>query len=756
MRKHRNIWLGVAAFLTYAVAWTLFAAPIDQMYWNLRYRLSERSAAEAVSIVRLDDLDRRGIHAADDVARVLQAVRAQDPQHVFLDIGPTDASPLLQQELRHWQGRLSLVARYNVAANKSGWFADTALAMPDPSIRNVGELVIAGFRTNFWGYVEAAPCAFAVNGHNYRSLATAMSGSGCAGGELRPDFTVDPRTIDVHDGRALVADPRSADKLSGRTVLVTTAMDPEIGTLGYFGRNQQSLPVFEVASANSARVREVSQVRLDFLGIFTAVLLLLGGRIAAQPWRWAIYGVAVCVAAAGPLVAEHLGILATQGFAFVALAVYGTWRLWMRWRQRVIETSNSGLPNFVALGKQTVPAGFNVVVAVIGRYEEFLATLPSDLHEECARQIARRFSVGCRNGEIFHGDGGHFAWIEQDRDPDAQIEHFEGMRALFSAPLLVGGHMFDTNVHFGIDRNAQFDTMTRLNTSIASATEALKNGRTIEQFEANRLANAPWELSLLARIDKGMTNGDIWLAYQPQWDYGENRMCGAEALIRWDDPVRGPIRPDEFILQAERAGRIDALTYWVLEQAITSAEAMNAVGERFQMSINLSAQLVDKASLISATREIVTRRGVDCTLLTIEVTETASVYNRPAAIQNLQALRAMGFRLSIDDFGTGEASLCYLADLPSDELKLDRRFISRLTSSDRDRKIVKSTIGLAHALGQVVVAEGIEDIATFEMLRRMRCDVGQGYYIGRPDTFEQLRARYMTPGRVGARIFTTC
>ena len=161
-------------------------------------------------------------------------------------------------------------------------------------------------------------------------------------------------------------------------------------------------------------------------------------------------------------------------------------------------------------------------------------------------------------------------------------------------------------------------------------------------------------------------------------------------------------------------------------------------------------------SLVSATSEIVRRRGIDCSLLTVEVTDTASVYNRPAAIRNLSALQAMGFRLSIDDFGTGEASLCYLADLPSNELKLDRRFISRIVDSDRDRKIVRSTIALAHSLGQTVVAEGIEDIATFDMLRRMKCDVAQGYYVGKPETLEQLRGRYLTLSHQQGKAFTSC
>jgi len=102
----------------------------------------------------------------------------------------------------------------------------------------------------------------------------------------------------------------------------------------------------------------------------------------------------------------------------------------------------------------------------------------------------------------------------------------------------------------------------------------------------------------------------------------------------------------------------------------------------------------------------------------------------------------MGFRLSIDDFGTGEASLLYLAELPSDELKIDRQFVSRVVHHERERHIVSSTVRLAHALGQTVVAEGIEDLATFDMLSKLGCDAGQGYYIGRPETLAQLRALY--------------
>ncbi|MDE2561626.1 MAG: EAL domain-containing protein [Sphingomonadales bacterium] len=476
--------------------------------------------------------------------------------------------------------------------------------------------------------------------------------------------------------------------------------------------------------------------------VLTAFGLLIAQRERRNRRRYLLYFANLLCILVLPIALRLIGIFVTPDAAATAFALFLAIRLWQKRTRRIQQTSASGLPNLLALTEGAVPVGQDMVVTVVARWEEILATLPKALHGELAQQIARRLSIGSGCSDIYHGDGGHFAWLDEARPLETQLNHLEGLRALFSAPLQIGDHTFDTNIHFGLDRNEGLDALTRLNSALASAAEALKNGRTVEYFEASRLAEAPWELSLHARIDEGLRNGDIWLAYQPQWDYRENRISGAEALIRWNHPTRGPIQPDAFILQAERAGRIDTLTYWVLEQAISAAETMNALGPHFQMSINLSAQMVDKPSLVSSVSEIVRRRGIDCRLLTIEVTETSSVHNRPAARHNLGQLRAMGFRLSIDDFGTGEASLSYLAELPSDELKLDKRFVSAITTSDRNRKIVSSTIGLAHALGQVVVAEGIEDIATFNLLRELECDHGQGYFIGRPQPFPQLREHY--------------
>jgi hypothetical protein len=147
---------------------------------------------------------------------------------------------------------------------------------------------------------------------------------------------------------------------------------------------------------------------------------------------------------------------------------YGSIRAWRRRTNNIQQTSISGLPNFVALTSSHVESGKDVLwLWLVGMKRA--GALPRELHGECATQIARRLSVGSGAAQIYHGDGGHFAWCEEARPLDVQLSHLEGLRALFSAPLQVGTHTFDTNIHFGLDRNEGIDPLTRVNSALASA-----------------------------------------------------------------------------------------------------------------------------------------------------------------------------------------------------------------------------------------------------------------------------------------------
>ncbi|WP_408589970.1 EAL domain-containing protein [Novosphingobium sp.] len=712
---------------------------MSHVFWNVAYKFYGEPAPTSIVVVATDEIHDGG---SFDYARLLQKLRQQGVARVFFDTKvpyglSRSGDDRLRQEFAAFGNRLVMVVR----AQKLDSFDADAFRFPPPAIASGVPIAVSAWNANFLYYVKSGPFSVAIGNTRYPTVSAELAGAqGSDGATFEPDFAMDPTTIPRVSGLRLLDGMVPAEALRGKQVLVTNVAQATMA--GYFGHEIVGEYAADIAGAVALRKPLSLSLGVLPLLFLASVAVWLAHRSTSRLNKGLLYGGAVAVTLLAPLPIRTLGVVVEPELAMLVLVFYSLIRMWQKRTRRIQHTSASGLPNLLAISTRQIEIGRDVIVAVIARYEEMLATLPQDLHGEYARQIARRISVGSGTDDIFHGDGGHFAWTEEARPLEMQLSHLEGMRALFSAPLQIGPHTFDTTIHFGLDRNEGLDALTRVNSALASANEALNNGRAIELFEAHRLAEAPWELSLHARIDEGLRNGDIWLAFQSQWDVPRGRICGAEALIRWNHPTRGPIAPDAFILHAERAGRIDALTYWVLEQAITAAHKLNAFGQRFQMSVNLSAQMVDKADLVTNFAEIVRRRAIDPTLLTIEITETSSVRNRPAACHNLTQLRKMGFRLSIDDFGTGEASLAYLADLPSDELKLDRRFVSKVVTSERDRTIVTSTIHLAHALGQVVVAEGIEDAATFALLRDLGCDHAQGYYLGRPQPFAVFEREY--------------
>jgi EAL domain-containing protein (putative c-di-GMP-specific phosphodiesterase class I) len=750
MRKFLRSPIGISLLLSLALwpAWPLgLAEAVAHIYWNSVYTIVSRPAPSSVVVVSVDGMG--DLDTADE-ARILDGMRRRMPLRVFVDMripygldAAGDAQ--LKRVVDSFGKNIAFVAR----SNEANTYSPASIKFPAADVAGKHPIYVSAWNDNFIHAIVSAPYTVDANGKTYSALAVALANTTAKPGRyFYPDFSVDPETIHHVSARDVLAGRVDSTLLSGRTVIITSSVG--ITPMRYFGHRISAPVAHDIAGSEA--LRRPFNVDLTFGPMLLLAVLVthFAQHVKGKRKKIPIYASLVLVLVFLPVVARIAGLILPPEEALLYVAFYGSIRLWQRRTKRIQHTSASGLPNFLALASQPMEVGRDVVVAVVARYEEMLATLPRELHGECANQIARRLSVGSGAVNIFHGDGGHFAWCEEARPINVQLAHLEGLRALFSAPLQISAHTFDTNIHFGLDRNEGVDALTRVNSALASANEALGNGRTVEVFEAERLAEAPWELSLHARIDEGLRNGDIWLAFQPQWDYRAGRISGAEALIRWNHPTRGFIAPDAFILQAERAGRIDALTYWVLEEAITAAQAVNALGQRFQMSINLSGQMVDKADLVGNFKEIVVRRGIDPSLLTIEITETSGLNNRAEAVRNLSRLRELGFRLSIDDFGTGEASLAYLADLPSDELKIDRRFVSRLRTNDRDRAIVSSTIGLAHALGQAVVAEGIEDESTFQLLAKLGCDLAQGFYLSKPQPFDVMFRDYQA--RMGRQI----
>ena len=216
------------------------------------------------------------------------------------------------------------------------------------------------------------------------------------------------------------------------------------------------------------------------------------------------------------------------------------------------------------------------------------------------------------------------------------------------------------------------------------------------------------------------------LHYQPKLRAHGGALAGVEALLRWTHPARGAVSPEIFIPLAERSGEIGPLTEWVIARAVADRATLRAAGVEAPIHVNISAQLIADPRFIDRALELLgdATRGIG-----FEITETAMMADPEGALANLHKLAGAGVHLSIDDYGTGFSSLAYLQRLPVNELKIDKGFVSRLTSGPRDPLLVRSTIDLAHALEMEVTAEGVQSAATLALLQVMRCDIVQGFFL---------------------------
>ncbi|WP_256573131.1 EAL domain-containing protein [Pseudomonas sp. CC6-YY-74] len=248
-------------------------------------------------------------------------------------------------------------------------------------------------------------------------------------------------------------------------------------------------------------------------------------------------------------------------------------------------------------------------------------------------------------------------------------------------------------------------------------------------------------LTLMSELRRAIDGNQLLLHYQPKLQIATNKVCGSEALVRWQHPQHGLLPPNDFIKLAESAGLITPLTYWVLDAALGQSYAWHEEGDSRPISVNLSAHDLRDPKLLERIRGAFATWGAQPNWIEFELTESALMEDPVAALQTLTQLRNLDTRLTIDDFGTGYSSLAYLQKLPVDSLKIDQSFVTNMLSDDDDSaKIVRSIVELAHNLDLEVVAEGVESRETLTRLGNFGCDIAQGFSISRPIPGDSFRA----------------
>ncbi|WP_380161277.1 putative bifunctional diguanylate cyclase/phosphodiesterase [Kineococcus sp. R86509] len=300
----------------------------------------------------------------------------------------------------------------------------------------------------------------------------------------------------------------------------------------------------------------------------------------------------------------------------------------------------------------------------------------------------------------------------------------------------------------GVDGNSLGELLQHADIAMYAA----KRSRVgVLRYDAASDPHSAGGLELLGQLRGAMDADQLELHYQPKVSGDGSRLVGFEALVRWNHPSRGFLLPADFLPFVERTNLIHPLTRWVLITALRQAATWRAQGVDVSMSVNISAVTLD-AGLLGVVEEALALTRWTPSALVLEITETAVINDPEGARVTVAKLRERGIRVSVDDFGAGSTSLGHLRGLAVHELKIDRQFVSEMVAHPEDEVIVSSVIALAHQLGLVVVAEGVETLASADRLCALGCDELQGFFFARPLPAEKALAWARTEGMTGAAV----
>ena len=708
----------------------------------VRNHINERPASGDIVLVGIDEKSVREIGRwpwpRNRYAQLIEAVDAAEPQQQVHDILLSERTdPALDQQLARAIERSSNVtlAYLPRSGAQEGKVEDVR---PLPELMKHAGIGTIALQYNYANEAWYLPRGARQGDNIIPSLASVLADRNMGSdANFRVNYAFDPASIPVYSAADVIGGRVGKAQLQGKTVIVGT--DTE--RLG----DQFMIPGWGKASGvhlhiiGAETLKAGSPIDLGWVPGYLIGALLVGLAIKRKTGiQLALLGGGAMLLLAAPLLLERFQVFAdiTAGLFVIIWVASGL--AMHNMKRRGLTNTVSGLPNLNALRRASHERDRPLIVARVINYAQIVSTLSVAQERALTEQIVGRLKVGSEVSTVYQGDEGIFAWTVTAGT--AIGHHVEALHALFRSPAKIDGKPFDIAITFGVEIGSGRSIANRLGSGLVAADEATVEGLRWKYHDPERLKDAEWRLSLLSQLDDAIDHGQVWVAFQPQLDLHSNRLRGAEALARWTHPEKGPISPSEFVAAAEQSDRIEKLTFFVLDRAISAAAKINREHGPFDMAVNLSARMLGDKTLPSRVRELLNRHGLDPEHLTLELTETATLANG-ADIGPLYGLRDLGIRISIDDYGTGLSTLEYLKKIPAGEIKIDQSFVKSMRDHRSDLVMVQSTIALAHSLGRTVVAEGVESREILDMLVAMKCEVAQGFIIGRPCSLPDLSKR---------------
>jgi diguanylate cyclase (GGDEF)-like protein len=427
----------------------------------------------------------------------------------------------------------------------------------------------------------------------------------------------------------------------------------------------------------------------------------------------------------------------------------------------------TGLPNRTSFQRHLqkyTPAGpragapFALFMMDLDRFKEVNDTFGHDVGDQLLKQVSARLGgvlhrseanpfqeektvPGLDNEIIARMGGDEFAAIMPNVG-EASLATTMAQRFVeaMEQPFLIGSQRFHVGVSVGVVLYPQHgtDPTVLLRQADIAMYEAKQNRHGYTFFDSKRDQHKLEQMTFERDLRQAIENDRLELHYQPIVDIGKQRVGCLEALVRWRYPEQEFVAADKVIRAAEQSGLIEPLTRWVLNRAAKQCMGWRKSGFQVDVSVNISAVNLHEPDFVDYVADTLRRWGMESSWLSLELTESAVMSNPSHAFEVLSRLDAMGVRISIDDFGTGYSSLAYLRQLPVDAIKIDKAFVIDMKQDGNDAVIVRSTIDLAHNMNLHVVAEGVENIETLDLLDALGCDKAQGYFISRPLSYDDL------------------
>jgi diguanylate cyclase len=387
--------------------------------------------------------------------------------------------------------------------------------------------------------------------------------------------------------------------------------------------------------------------------------------------------------------------------------------------------------------------GAAVLVMDLDRFKEINDTLGHASGDRLLVEAARRLRTTLRGADSIARLGGdEFGILLHDASPTGVAAAAGRIHATFAAPFSLDGLPLQIEASIGAATYPEHadDVEGLIQRADIAMYVAKRDNSGWELYDRRQDRNEPQRLALISELRRAIDQRELVLHYQPKLELVSGGVSSVEALVRWHHPVRGIVGPNEFIDVAQETTLIKPLTLYVIDEALRQCRAWSEHGHTLAVAVNVSTRNLIDLDFPDQVAALLAKWDVGPELLELEITESAIVADMFRMRGVLERLGAMGLSLSVDDFGTGYTSLGYLRRLPISGLKIDRSFVSQMTTSEEDAVIVRSTIDLGRNLGLSVVAEGVEDPEVLEQLRRLGCDVAQGYLMSRPIPGDEILA----------------